>query len=136
MARLRKLFWDSSTVNADAVTSSLASAGVDWREVAPGEWGFSTDIGGWPLHVGMALRDGFLRVQAEVCDAGAVDPHMLLHRNRRRPVVRFSETLAGVVWVQAELPESAVTADEIDRLLGLLLEAVEETRNSINEGRE
>jgi len=131
VARLRKLFWDSSTVNATAVTSYLASAGVDWREVAPGEWGFSTDAGGWPLHVGIALRDGLLRVQAEVCAAGQADPHALLHRNRRRPLVRFSETLAGVVWAQAELPASAVSAEELDRVLGLLLEAVEEARGAL-----
>ncbi len=130
MARLRKLFWDSSTVNADAVTSYLASAGVPWREVAPGEWGLEADAGGWPLHVGIALREGLLRMQAEVLGPGAIDPHWLLHRNRRRPLVRFTETAAGAVWVQAELPLSAVTADELDRILGLLLEAADEARAS------
>ena len=118
-------------MNSDAVTAYLASAGVDWREVAPGEWGFSTDAGGWPLHVGIAAKDGLLRVQAEVCDAGRVDPHELLHRNRRRPLIRFSETLAGVVWVQAEIPSSAVSGEELDRVLGLLLEAVEEVRGAL-----
>jgi hypothetical protein len=111
-----------------AVTSYLASAGVPWREVAPGEWGLEADAGGWPLHVGIALRDGLLRMQAEVVGPGALDPHMLLHRNRRRPLVRFAETAAGAVWVQAELPLAAVSETELDRTLGLLVEAADEAR--------
>ena len=113
-----------------SVTSYLSSAGVPWREVAPGEWGLEADAGGWPLHVGIALRDGLLRIQAEVCGPGALDPHALLHRNRRRPLVRFTETLAGVVWVQAELPEAAVSEAELDRVLGLLVEAADEARSA------
>src|SRR5256886_13113236 len=30
------------------------------RRVAPGEWGLSVDAAGWPLHVGVALREGLL----------------------------------------------------------------------------
>jgi hypothetical protein len=116
------------------VTSYLASTGVPWREVAPGEWGFSTEAGGWPLHVGIALRDGLLRVQAEVAGPGALDPHALLHRNRRRPLVRFTETGAGAVWVQADLPLVAVDEAELDRTLGLLVEAAQEARAAARPG--
>ena len=115
-------------MTTSAVTTYLSSAGVPWREVAPGEWGLTVEAAGWPLDVGIAQRDGLLRVQAEVCGPGAVDAHWLLHRNRRRPLVRFTETAAGVVWVQAELPLSAVTAAELDRVLGLVFEAAEEAR--------
>lgn len=114
-----------------AVSSYLASLHADWRELAPGEWGLSVDAAGWPLHVGLALRDGLLHVQAEVAAAGALDPHELLHRNRRRPLVRFSHTSAGAVWVQAELPQAAVTEGELDRLLGLVFEAAEEARSGL-----
>jgi hypothetical protein len=39
-------------------------------------------------------------------------------------------TAAGAVYVQGELPEAAVTASEVDRLLGLLVAAAEEVRGS------
>ena len=124
-------------MHADAVTSYLASAGVDWREVAPGEWGFSTDAGGWPLHVGIALKDGLLRVQAEVLRRGC-------RSTRTRCCTATgagrscgsARRLRGWCGCRRSLPASAVSADELDRVLGLLLEAVEETRNSIDEERE
>jgi hypothetical protein len=96
----------------DAFVSSLDG---DTRRVADGEWGITVDAAGWPLHVGMAVRDGLLRAQAEVAAPGSFDPVDLLRWNRQVPLVRFSHTRAGETWIQGELPLSAVTAAELDR---------------------
>ena len=116
-----------STV-ADAVEATLRGAGVPWRRVAAGEWGLVAEAAGWDLHVGVALRGGLLAAQAEVLPPGQVDPHALLHRNRRLRLVRFAHTRAGAVWVQGELPLRAVTPQEVDRLLGLLAQAAADAR--------
>jgi hypothetical protein len=113
----------------DSVGAYLAGLGVEHRNVAPGEWGLTLeDVGGWPLHVGLAHRDGLLRIQAEVRGAGELDAHDLLHRNRLGSLVRYSHTSAGTVWVQAELPEPAVDAAWLDRVLGSLVEAAAAAR--------
>ena len=113
---------------ADAVEAALRGAGVPWRRVAPGEWGLVAEAAGWDLHVGIALRDGLLAAQAEVLPPGRADPHALLHRNRRLRLVRFAHTSARAVWVQGELPLSAVTAEQVDRLLGLVAQAAGDVR--------
>jgi hypothetical protein len=111
---------------ADAYVTSLGPAA---RTVADGEWGITLeDVGGWPLHVGLRLRDGFLRAQAEVAGFGQVSDHELLFRNRALRVVRLAHTGAGDVWIVGDLPEAAVSAAEIDRLLGLLVAAATEVR--------
>jgi len=111
---------------ADAYIASLAEAA---RRVADGEWGVTIDdAAGWPLHVGIRLGDGFLRAQAEVVGNGQIADHELLFRNRSLRLVRFAHTAAGDVWVVGELPESAVSAAELDRLLGLLVAAAIEVR--------
>jgi hypothetical protein len=115
---------------AGAVEAALGAAGVPWRRVAEGEWGLVAEAGGWGLDVGVALRDGLLAAQAEVLPPGRADPNALLHRNRRLRLVRFAHTAAGAVWVQGELPLGAVTTAEVDRLLGLLVQAAADARGA------
>jgi hypothetical protein len=111
---------------ADAYIASLGAAG---RRVADGEWGVTIDdVAGWPLHIGLRLRDGFLRAQAEVVGAGQISDHELLLRNRSLRVVRLAHTGAGDVWVVGDLPEVAVSAAELDRLLGLLVACATDVR--------
>jgi hypothetical protein len=111
---------------ADAYVASLGGAA---RRVADGEWGVTIeDAAGWPLHVGIRLADGFLRAQAEVAGAGQISDHELLFRNRSLRLVRLAHTGAGDVWIVGDLPEQAVTAAELDRLLGLLVAAAVEVR--------
>lgn len=100
----------------------------DTRRVAFSEWGVSLDAAGWPLHVGIAIRDGLLRTQAQVADAGSLRDGDLLRWNRQVPLVRFAHTRSGEVWIQGELPLAAVTAAEVDRLLGLLVLAATQAR--------
>ncbi len=110
------------------VERCLRACGARWRRVAAGEWGISGEAGGWALEVGLALRSGFLRVQAPVLEPGRADARELLHRNRRAVLVRFTQTSAGAVWLQAELPVAAVSSAEVDRLLGLLVEQADAVR--------
>jgi hypothetical protein len=116
----------------DAYLSELEAA---TRRVAPGEWGLSAeDVGGWPLHVGLRLigsHPPLLRAQAEVVGVGgmgSVDEHELLFRNRSLAIVRYAHTGAGAVWVVGDLPASAITPGELDRLLGLLVSAAADLR--------
>ena len=100
----------------------------DTRRVAYAEWGITLDAAGWPLHVGVALREGLLRAQAHVVGAGAVDEHQLLFWNRQVPLVRFAHTRDGEVYVLADLPRAAVSEDQVDKLLGLLVRVATQAR--------
>jgi hypothetical protein len=109
---------------ADAVNAYLQGAAARFRTVADGEWGIVfDDVGGAPLEVGLRLADGLLRAQSWAAPAGRLDPHLLLHRNRLSVIVRYAESLAGDVHVHAELPAAAVDAQQLDRMLGLLVDA-------------
>ena len=111
---------------ADAYIASLGEAA---RRVADGEWGVTIDdVAGWPLHVGIRLRDGFLRAQAEVVGPDQVTDHELLFRNRTLRLVRLAHTGAGDVWVVGDLPAGAVSAAELDRQLGLVVACATEVR--------
>jgi hypothetical protein len=107
----------------------IESLGDSARRVADGEWGVTIeDVAGWPLHVGIRLRDGFLRAQAEVVGPDQISDHELLFRNRSLRLVRLAHTGAGDVWIIGDLPDQAVTAAELDRLLGLLVAAAADVR--------
>jgi hypothetical protein len=122
----------TETDAAAAIEAYLDALDGDTRRVAAGEWGLSVDAAGWPLHVGVALRDGLLRAQAEVVEPGRIDDHVLLHWNRSLPLVRFSHSGAGAVWVQGDLPLEAVSAKRLDEFLGLLLRVAIQARESVS----
>src|SRR3954465_15130238 len=89
----------------------------DVRRVAEGEWGLSVEAGGWPLHVGVAIRDGLLRAQTQGAHPGALDNAAPLHWNRRFPLVSFGLPQSGEIWLGGELPLSAVDPEQLDRFL-------------------
>ena len=105
------------------VSAFLASLDAPSRQVAAGEWGLTVDAAGWPLHVGLAFRDGLLRAQCEAVGPGHVSEHELLFRNRGLVLVRYAQSGAGAVWVHGELPPELVSPAWLDRLLGMLVEA-------------
>ena len=109
----------------------LATLEAHSRSVARGEWGLTVDAAGWPLHIGLAFRDGLLRAQAEALGADAIADHELLFRNRSLVLVRYAHTGAGAVWVHGELPPELVTPEWLDRLLGLLVEAATVVRHRV-----
>lgn len=103
-------------------------AGIQWpagalRTLAPGHWGLTLEAGGWPLDIGLAVRQGVLRAQAEVLRAGAVSDHELLHRNRRLRLVRYTHAADGTVWVEADTPVECVSEPVVDRMLGAVVAA-------------
>jgi hypothetical protein len=117
------------TMPANLVDDYLSGLEATTRRVADGEWGLSIeDVAGWPLHVGLALRGGLLRAQAEVLGPGQVDDHEALVRNRSLALVRYAHTGAGAVWVVGDLPSGCVSVPELDRLLGLLVSAAADLR--------
>ncbi len=117
---------DPRTVVADYV----AALEGDTRQVAFAEWGITVDAAGWPLHVGVAIRDGVLRAQAQVVEADRIAPHDLLRWNRQIPFVRFGHTRDGEVWIQGDLPLAAVSPAELDRFLGLLVLSATQARQA------
>jgi len=120
----------TETAAAAAIETYLEALDGETRRVAATEWGLSVDAAGWPLHVGVALRDGLLRAQAEVVEPGRIDDHVLLHWNRSLPLVRFSHSAAGAVWVQGDLPLEAVSAERLDGFLGLLVRVATQAREA------
>lgn len=124
-----------SAMSADVrsiVESYVMGLEGETRRVAFAEWGLTVDAAGWPLHVGVALRDGMLRAQAHVVEPGRIDPHDLLRWNRQVPFVRFGHTRDGEVWIQADLPLAAVDAAELDRFLGLLVLTATQARQAVS----
>src|SRR2546421_9302221 len=115
---------------AAVIDAYLRALEAETRQVAAGEWGLTTDAAGWPLHVGVALREGLLRAQAEVVDPGRIADHVLLHWNRSLPLVRFSHSGAGAVWVQGDLPLASVSAARLDGFLGLLVRVATQAREA------
>ena len=114
----------------EAVQAVVTGAGG--RRLADGEWGLRVDdVGGWPLDVGVRLRRGVLRAQAFVAPAGAVDEHELLVRNRGLLLVRFAHTGSGDVWLVGEVLSEHVSAESVDRLLGVLVQAAADVRTLI-----
>ena len=119
------------TRDASAIVDSyIAALQGEARRVAPGEWGLTVDAAGWPLHVGVAIRDGLLRAQGEVVGAGRLPPETLLRWNRGLALVRFTHTGAGAVWVEGDLPLAAVSPDLLDRFLGLLVRVATQAREA------
>ena len=107
----------------DTVDQYLQSLEAPSRRVSETEWGLTVEAAGWPLHIGVALRDGLLRAQAEVLGPDQVSDHELLFRNRGLVFVRYAHTGAGDVYVHGELPPELVGPQWLDRLLGMLVDA-------------
>jgi hypothetical protein len=102
------------------------------RRLAHGEWGITVpaeELDGEPLDVGLRLADGLLRAQTVALHAaGDLDPWMLLWWNRQTRLVRFGCTRSRDIWVHADIPVSDADAHGVDRVLGLVTEAVVSVR--------
>jgi len=112
-----------SPTAAAAVEACLSSLEGDWRRLADGEWGLTLEAAGWPLHLGISLRNGLLRAQAEALGPDQISDHELLHRNRGLRLVRYAHAGDGTVWVQGEVPIQAIDAELVDGLLGAVVAA-------------
>lgn len=112
------------------VETFIAGLEGETRRLAFAEWGITVDAAGWPLDVGVAIRDGLLRAQAHVIGPDRIDPHDLLRWNRQIPFVRFAHTRDGEVWIQGDLPLVAVDPAQLDAFLGLLVLSVVQARDA------
>jgi hypothetical protein len=113
----------------DDVEGYLASVpDLSARRLAHTEWGITIpgdNVGGDPIEASLRIADGLLRVQAIALHAaGEVDPWMLLWWNRQTRIVRFGCTRSKDLWVHADIPVSDADERGVDRLLGLVTEAV------------
>ncbi len=124
---------------ADSVDSYLAAEPkLGARRLAHGEWGLTVPgetLGGDGLDVGLRISDGLLRAQAmALSDAHDLDAWMLLWWNRQTRIVRFGCTRSKDIWVHADIPVSDADERGVDRLLGLVTEAVVAVRDRRPQG--
>ena len=103
------------------------------RRLAHSEWGITIpgdNVGGDPIEAGVRIAEGLLRVQAiALHGASDLDAWMLLWWNRQTRLVRFGCTRSRDIWVHADIPVSDADERGVDRLLGLLTEAVVAVRD-------
>jgi hypothetical protein len=121
----------------DAYLSSVDALEV--RRLAHTEWGIvvpGDNAGDDPIEASVRIVDGLLRVQAlALHGASDLDPWMLLWWNRQTRMVRFGCTRSKDIWVHADIPVSDADERGVDRLLGLLIEAVVAVRGHAAESR-
>jgi hypothetical protein len=110
---------------AAAVREHLADTGAAWTEDAPGR--FSVELPGerkLKTSCSLAVGDHSLVVNVY---------RWLLERNARLSGVAFAVDGAGDIYLVGRLPLDAVTRAEVDRLLGVVLDAADSSFNTILE---
>ena len=121
----------------DAYLSSVDALEV--RRLAHTEWGIvvpGNNAGDDPIEASVRIVDGLLRVQAlALHGASDLDPWLLLWWNRQTRIVRFGCTRSKDIWVHADIPVSDADERGVDRLLGLVIEAVVAVRGHTAEAR-
>jgi hypothetical protein len=121
----------SSDLHA-TISAALDDAGVTYDSPGPGQF-FVTLPGTHKLatHCWLVAGRHALLVEAFVVrkpDENAEEFYrFLLRRNARTYAVSFSIDEAGDVYLVGRLPLHAVTADEVDRLLGAVLQYADES---------
>ncbi|MCD0444323.1 YbjN domain-containing protein [Glycomyces sp. A-F 0318] len=122
----------------ERLKAALDETGVEYREDGPRSVVVALP-GRRKLNIacGLVVEDHALRVEAFV--ARRPEEHReavwaeLLRRNGRLYAVSFATDESGDVHLVGRLPFAAVTAEELDRVLGQVLEAADETFNVILE---
>ncbi|MFH0519188.1 YbjN domain-containing protein [Streptomyces sp. M41] len=123
---------------AQVVEGALKDAELDWESPAPGNYVVKLP-GTRKLSTTVSLLVGrhSLSLNAFVIrhpDENEPGVHRwLLERNLKLYGVSYAVDRLGDVYVTAKLPLAAVTADEIDRLLGQVLEAADGAFNTLLE---
>jgi hypothetical protein len=117
----------------DEVDTYLSSMpGLRARRLAHGEWGITIpgeSVSGEPVEASLRVSDSLLRAQALALHAASdLDPWMLLWWNRQTRLVRFGCSRSHDIWVHGDIPVAAVDEVGVDRLLGLITEAVTAVR--------
>ncbi len=123
---------------ADVVRAYLARSGASWDEAEPGA--FSVELPGerkLKTACSIAVRDHSLVVNAFVARRPDENHEgvyrWLLERNARLSGIAFAIDGSGDIYLVGRLPLHAVTTDEIDRVLGVVLDAADSSFNTILE---
>lgn len=107
----------------DALTL-LGSSDRAWDLLLPSYWketiAVSLELGDWSLRA-----EAFFMRAPE--DNRAETFHLFLQRNHRPGPWRFAANEEGDVSLLASIPRAAVTEEELDRLLGSLVQVTDET---------
>ncbi|MGW1953719.1 YbjN domain-containing protein [Streptomyces sp. NPDC001920] len=123
---------------ARIVEGALKDAELDWESPAPGNYvvklpgthKLSTTVSLLVGRHSLSLNAFVIRHPDE--NEGGVH-RWLLERNIKLYGVSYAVDQLGDVYVTAKLPLAAVTADEIDRLLGQVLQAADGAFNTLLE---
>jgi hypothetical protein len=120
------------------VVQALAETGLDWRRDS--DTSFTVDLPGEAKQrtvTSLRVGDHTLQVSAFVVrhpDENHEGVYRwLLERNARLAGVAFTVDRAGDVYLVGRLPLAAVTLDEVDALLGRVLEAADGSFNTLLE---
>ncbi|MFD5574652.1 type III secretion system chaperone family protein [Streptomyces cadmiisoli] len=123
---------------AQVIEDVLEDAGIEWESPGPGHYvvklpgtrKLSTTVS---LIVGRhsLSLNAFVIRHPDENDAGV--HRWLLERNLKLYGVSYAVDPLGDIYVAGKLPLAAVTADEVDRLLGQVLEAADGSFNTLLE---
>lgn len=123
---------------ADVVRAALDEIELEWEQSAPGA--FVVKLPGVrKLATTCSLVVGEHTVSANAFVARRPDENheavfrWLLERNAKAPGVAFALDRLGDIYVVARVPISELTAATVDRLLGAILTAADESFNTILE---
>jgi len=123
---------------ADVIRGALEESGLDVAEPQPGQF-FVKIPGTHKLFTNcwLVVGEHALLVEAFVCrkpDENHDEFHRwLLRRNSRMFAVSFALDKAGDVYLVGRLPLAAVTHDEVDRILGAVLEYADSSFDTLLE---
>lgn len=129
---------DARGTTAEVIEGALGDAEVEWESPEPGNYVVKLP-GTRKLSTTVSLLVGrhSLSLNAFVIrhpDENEPAVHRwLLERNLKLYGVGYAVDRLGDIYVTAKLPLAAVTADEIDRLLGQVLEAADGAFNTLLE---
>jgi len=123
---------------AETLRAAIAEAGLESEEPSPGTFVVSLP-GDRKLKTTCSLVVGAHSVSVNAFVARAPDENheavyrWLLERNTRLYAVAFSVDRLGDIYLTGRLPLHAITAAEVDRVLGAVLEYADAAFNSILE---
>jgi Putative bacterial sensory transduction regulator len=124
--------------SADIVRSALRAADVEFDESVPGTF-IATLPGTAKLKTTCSLVIGDHGVTVNAFVARCPDENhagvyrWLLERNLRTYGVAFAVDHLGDIYLAGRIPHESVTADEVDRLLGSVLQEADSSFNRILE---
>ena len=126
------------TSPSDTIRAALDEAGLEYS--SPGEGQFFVRLPGThklATNCWLVVGRHALLVEAFVCrkpdENDEEFARFLLRRNAKTYAVSFAMDKAGDVYLVGRLPLHAVTPDEVDRVLGCVLEYADEAFNPLLE---